>query len=119
MSKIMVVDDEDSIRAAVKVALELEGFEVSEAESADAAWKKLQKSKPDLLLLDVMMPGMTPRELIKKIRDDTKLKDLKIIFVTAVMGAKEALKDTKGIVATVEKPFDNKKLVAEIKKALK
>ena len=114
----MVTDDEPSVRATVKAVLGAEGYDVIEANNSDDAWKKIQEDKPDLMLLDVMMPGMTPKELIEKIKSDSELKSIKIIYVTAVMGAKDALKDEKGIVTVIEKPFDNATLIAEVKKAL-
>ena len=116
--KIIIVDDEPSVRTTVKLVLGTEGYDVSEAKNSDDAWKKIGKDKPDLMLLDIMMPGMTPRDLIKRIKADAKLKSIKIIFITAVMGAKEATKDVKGIITTIEKPFKNEVLIATIKKAI-
>jgi len=118
MSKIMIIDDEESVRITVKTVLETEGFEVSEASSANDGLKKIKEDKPDLVLLDVMMPGMKSVDLIEQVKADDNLKDIKIIYVTAVMGAKETLKSEKGIVTVIEKPFKNEELIAEIKKAL-
>lgn len=118
MNKIMIVDDEPSVRATLKILLTKKGFEVSEATNADEAWNKIRIKKPDLILLDVMMPGMKPVDFIKRIKDNAMLKTIKIIYVTAVMGAKESTKDQEGVVATIEKPFKNEILLAEINKAL-
>jgi|SRR3989344_4379712 len=117
--KIMIVDDEPSVRKTVNTILSIKGYKISEAINADDAWKKIQKDKPDLILLDIMMPGMQPKELIKKIKDNPKLKSIKIIYLTAVMGAKEALKGSKEVFATIEKPFTNTQIRDVIKKALK
>jgi len=118
MSKIIVIDDESDIRAIVKTVLEKAGFEVSEASSADEGLKKIKEDKPDLILLDVMMAGMKSVDFVEQVKSDDNLKDIKIIYVTAVLGAKETLKSEKGVVAVIKKPFDNDVLIAEIKKAL-
>jgi len=118
MSKIIIIDDEPDIRAVVKTILEKEGFEVSEASNADDGLKKIKEDKPDLILLDVMMPGMKSVDFVEQIKGNDNLKDIKIIYATAVGGAKETLKSEKGIVTVIKKPYDNDVLIAEIKKAL-
>ena len=67
--KIMVVDDEADIRSSVKTILEKEGYEVITAVNGDDCLKKLEKGKPDLILLDIMMPGTPVREIVKKIKE--------------------------------------------------
>ena len=120
MKKVMIVDDEASVRTSAKMVLESEGYKVSEAESADKCWEDLSKGKiPDLILLDVMMPGMRPVDLLKKIGADKKLGKIPVIYFSAVMGINEASQDVKGIVDSIEKPFKNEELVAKVKKALK
>jgi DNA-binding response OmpR family regulator len=114
MAKILIVDDEPSIRATLKIVLETEGYDVQEVSSADDAWNKLKMAKPDLMLLDVMMPGMKPVDLIKRVKDNTMYSDLKIIMVTAVGGAEKI----EGTLGTIAKPFQNEELLAEVKKAL-
>ncbi|HME87501.1 MAG TPA: response regulator [Candidatus Nanoarchaeia archaeon] len=116
MKKILVVDDELSVRITVRKILEYEGFEVSEAEDADVAWNKIKKSKPDLILLDVMMPGTTVKVFIENIKKNLALKSIKIILLTAVMGAKMALSKEKNIVAVVGKPFTKEELLYAVHK---
>ena len=81
---------------------------------------KLKKIKPDLVLLDMMMPGMSGREVCEKIRADPKTKNLKVVFVTVArfseMG-KNTLSKLK-VVDYVSKPFDNTDLIKRVKKAL-
>ena len=119
MAKIMIVDDEPSIREIERLVLELEKHTVVEAKSADEAWKMVQTNVPEVILLDVMMPGMTPKAFMEKLGKDKKFAKVKVILVTAVIGAKEVAKGMKMVVAVIEKPFDNKKLLAAIQKALK
>jgi CheY-like chemotaxis protein len=118
MATIMIVDDEQNIRKTVRLVLEIEKFKVLEATSADDCWKKIQKNKPDLILLDIRMPGMPSVDLIKKIKENPKLKSIKIIYATALVGAKAETKKLKGVESTLEKPFKNEDLISLIKKVL-
>jgi len=119
MKKIMIVDDEASVRISVRLVLESEGFEVSEAKDADECWWKLNEGiAPDLILLDVMMPGMNSLELLEKIGKDSKLKKIPVIYLSAVMGVKKATQGAKGVVGAIEKPFKNQELILKVKKAL-
>ena len=111
--KIMVVDDEADIRSSVKTILEKEGYEVITAVNGDDFLKKLEKGKPDLILLDIMMPGTPVREIVKKI------KDVKISYLSVVRTSeaeKEKLLGQNNIVDFIQKPFDIKDLVKRVKK---
>jgi two-component system, OmpR family, response regulator VicR len=111
--KIMVVDDEADIRSSVKTILEKEGYEVITAVNGDDCLKKLEKGKPDLILLDIMMPGTPVREIVKKI------KDVKISYLSVVRTSeaeKEKLLGQNNIVDFIQKPFDIKDLVKRVKK---
>ena len=110
---ILVVDDEADIRSSVKTILEKEGYEVITAVSGDDCLKKLEKGKPDLILLDIMMPGTPVREVVKKI------KDVKISYLSVVRTSeaeKEKLLGQNNIVDFIQKPFDIKDLVKRVKK---
>ena len=78
--KILIADDEAQIREILKIYFEKEGFEVIEAEDGAAAILKVQSEKPDILLLDIMMPVLDGIEVCKQVR---KMTDLPIIMVTA------------------------------------
>jgi len=80
--KILIVDDEESIREVVSAVLEPEGYEITLAIDGADCLKKLTKIKPDLILLDMMMPGMSGRETCEKIRANPKTKNLKVAFLT-------------------------------------
>ncbi len=118
--KILVVDDEENITILIKNILEPEGFDVSAAGSGKECIKILSKEKPDLVLLDVMMPEITGVETAWKIRSNPKTKNIKIILLTVVrMGElnQDILKKLK-ISDHITKPFDNAELVKRVKKAL-
>lgn len=118
MKKVMIVDDEMTVRQTIRLVLESEGYKISEADNADNAWLKLQKEKPDVILLDIRMPGMPSVELIKRIKSDKKISSIKIIYMTAIVGAKKIAQDMEGVETTIEKPFTNENLLKTLKDVL-
>ncbi len=119
--KILVVDDEPTILELLKALLEGEGFEVITAENGQDALRKLEKLTPDLIIMDMMMPGMSGRETTEQIRKNPKTKDLKIVFLTVARFSeigKKTLSDLK-VVDYLTKPFDNDELIKKIKKLTK
>jgi len=117
MAKIMVVDDETDLRNLVKLIMEKEGFEVETAENGKEFLDKVDDFKPDLVLLDVMMPGLTTREILKKLKK--KKTQPKIALLTVVRYSdeeKEKLFDMGNIVDYITKPFDVQHLIASVNK---
>jgi CheY-like chemotaxis protein len=115
---VMVVDDEDSLLELLRAVLETVNYKVITASSGDECLMKLKTVKPDLVLLDMMMPGMSGRETCEKIRADPKTKSLKVAFVTVAKfseSGKEKLKEMK-VSDYITKPFDNADLLARVKK---
>jgi len=117
MDKVMIVDDDESLRKMVKRLLESEDFKVVEAVNYYDCWKKIQKDPPKLILLDFMMPGVE-FNLVQKINSDLNLRSIKIVYITALGGVKERAVGT-GVTATIEKPFEREELIAVVKRALK
>lgn len=116
--KIMIVDDEVNILELVKVILEQEGFEVISVSSGKECLDKLKEVKPDLILMDMMMPSMSGREVTEKIRKNPKTKNLKIAFLTVARFSevgRDMLKDLN-VSDYITKPFDNADLVKRVKK---
>jgi two-component system alkaline phosphatase synthesis response regulator PhoP len=116
--KIMVVDDEENLLELVKAILEVEGYDVVTASDGKECLEKLKANKPDLILLDMMMPGMSGRETCERIRKDPKTKNLKVAFVTVAKFSevgKDILKKLNAV-DYITKPFDNKDLVKRVKK---
>jgi len=83
MKRILVVDDEPSIRRLLKVALTGRGFDVQEAEDGLQAMGMIAAEKPDLIVLDVMMPGLTGHEVHDRLRQRPETKELPILFLSA------------------------------------
>lgn len=115
---IMVVDDEESLIELVKAILEQENYEVIKAMSGEECLKKLKTVKPDLILLDMMMPGMSGREVCESIRQNPKTKDLKIAFLTVAKfsEAGKGVLEKMNVLDYITKPFDNQDLVKRVKK---
>ena len=112
-TKILLVDDDPNIRQLVNLYLVKEGFEVDMAERGDEALKKVLASPPNLMLLDVMLPGMDGWQVLRETR---KSSNVPIIMLTAkdetfdkVLGLELGADDY------IAKPFDMKELVARIK----
>jgi len=117
MSKVMVVDDEEDLRNLVKLVMEREGFEVETAENGKDFLEKVSKFKPDFVILDVMMPGLTTKEILEKLKE--KNVDPKIMLLTVVRFSDDEIKKLaeKGkIVDYLTKPFDVPELISTVKK---
>ena len=113
MLKILLVDDDPNIRQLVNLYLQKEGFEVMMADRGDEALKMFKASPPNLMLLDIMLPGMDGWQVCREVR---KTSNVPIIMLTAkdetfdkVLGLELGADDY------VVKPFDMKELVARIK----
>lgn len=116
---IITVDDKDDIRDSIKAVLKDEHFQVETAIDGQSLLDKLKKVKPDLILLDILMPGLTTREILEELhrrKDKTP-----IIFLTVVRLAEATKRQIRNgnMVDYIEKPFDNADLIKRIKKALK
>ena len=117
MPKILIVDDEEDIGELISLILSKEGFDTVVKNNAKEALNEIDKTKFDLILLDIMMPDMSGTELCSKIRDKV---DCSIIFVTA----KNAILDKMlgyeiGGDDYITKPFENTELVLKVKSHLR
>ncbi len=110
--RILVVDDDEHIRNLEKNILEQKGFEVTTAGSGNDALQLLKSGSYDLVLLDVMMPEVDGFAVCRKIKEDPRLKDLPVIFLTA-KGGGEALAEgfESGAIMYINKPFTANKLL--------
>ena len=116
-TKILLVDDDPNIRQLVNLYLVKEGFEVAMADRGDTALTAFQQSQPNLILLDLMLPGMDGWQVCREVR---KTSNVPIIMLTAkdetfdkVLGLELGADDY------IVKPFDMKELVARIKAVLR
>ncbi|MCJ7570887.1 MAG: response regulator [Candidatus Thermoplasmatota archaeon] len=112
---ILVVDDEPDIRQSVKMILEKNSYRVITAEDGDDCLVKLKEIKPDLILLDIMMPGTPVTEILKQI------KDIKIAFMSVVRisdARKKGLTNLDNVVDFLQKPFDVTDLIDRVETIL-
>ena len=118
--KIMIVDDEESLRELVIAIFTPEGYDVVAASSGQECLEMLKKEKPDLILMDMMMPGMSGRETTEKIRANPKTKDIKVAFLTVARFSEtgKGTLDKLNCVEYITKPFDNEELVGKVKKII-
>ena len=117
MTKIMVVDDEPDLREMLNLMLHKEGFETDMAEDGSEFLDKLDSFNPDLVTLDVMMPGLTTSEILKKL--EKKKSKPRIILLTVVRYSNEEKKkilEMGNIVDYITKPFDFDQLMYTINK---
>lgn len=117
MPRIMVVDDERDLREMLYFLMEKEGFETETAEDGSDFLDKIDKFEPDLVTLDVMMPGLTTGEILKKLKG--KKSNPKIILLTVVRFSeeeKEKLFKMGNVVDYVTKPFDVDDFMDTVKK---
>lgn len=116
---ILIVDDEVSIRDMVRMALELDGFKVSDASNAHAAIKLLEDINPDLILLDWMMPGISGIDFAGRLRRDGN-SQVGIIMLTAKDNEEDMIRGLDvGADDYVKKPFSTKELISRINAVLR
>lgn len=115
-SKILVVDDHPASRMTAVALLSVEGYEILEADSGPNALACVKETQPDLILLDVMMPGMDGFEVCRHLKQDEQTRLIPIIFVTALNDRRSRI---RGIEAGgddfLTKPFDHLELAARVK----
>ena len=123
---ILVVDDERTIREVVRRYLELEGFAVTEAETGPQALSILQDSCPDLIVLDIMLPGIDGFSITRRLRHPTDYSrlqtegDIPIILLTARTNESDRVAGLElGADDYVTKPFSPRELVARVKAVLR
>ncbi|TAL37183.1 MAG: response regulator [Spirochaetes bacterium] len=118
--KIFVVDDEKDIQDIIRMNLSSQNLDITTFSSAEDAYRELGKTRPDLMLLDVMMDGMDGFELCKKLKASQEYRDIPIIFLSAkteeldkVLGLELGADDY------VAKPFSMKELTSRVKAVLR
>ena len=117
--EILIVDDEPSIVVPIQFLMEQQGYSVLVAENGEDALDLIYKYKPDLILLDIMLPRIDGYEVCEIVRLDPRYRDIKIIFLTAKGREVEIAKGLAlGANAYITKPFSNTELIAKVKELL-
>ena len=116
--KILVVDDEQQLALALKIRLQSRGYEVTTAGDGQQALELIERNRPDLLILDILMPVMDGYSCLREINVRFGRGRLPIIILTARDRMKD-LFDLEGIEDYVIKPFDHEDLIARIERTFK
>ncbi|HEX9723588.1 MAG TPA: response regulator [Vicinamibacteria bacterium] len=120
MKKILLADDESNLRTLVHTTLEDAEYEILEATNGTEALEMAKKERPDLLVLDWMMPGLSGIEVAKLLRDDPDTADIPIIMLTARGQEKDREKvKALGAYAYLLKPFSPLQLLEKVRDALR
>jgi DNA-binding response OmpR family regulator len=115
--KVLVADDDPVILRLIQVNLALEGFEVETAARGEDALVKAKEVAPDVILLDVMMPGITGWEVAQRLKADGATSHIPVVFLSARTQEEDRRKGQEiGVSAYVSKPFDPVELVDTIRR---
>ena len=118
--KILIVDDEANIRQLVRFNLEKEGFTVNEAEDGDACLEAVVRGKPDLIVLDIMLPGKDGLEVCRILKSRPETAGIAIIMLTAKVEEIDTILGLEmGADDYVTKPFSPRELTARVKAVLR
>lgn len=110
MLKVLVVDDESNMRLLIRMVLESAGYEVVEAAHGAAALERVRESRPALVVTDVMMPVMSGRELVERLRAEPGTASIPILVVSA-----NSSSVANSVDAVLGKPFDPDALLSAVR----
>jgi len=117
--KILIADDEQNIVISVEFLMRREGYEVSVAADGEAALERIRADRPDLVLLDVMMPKKSGFEVCQEVKSNPELQSVRILMLTAKGRDTEVAKGLAlGADAYMTKPFSTKELVERVRSML-
>lgn len=117
--KILIVEDEESLLKLESILLTSKGFEVKGVSNGRAALEEIQKSQPDLVLLDIMLPEMDGFEVCKKIKEDPQTRDIPVIMLTAKKTREDMEKGKEvGADCYITKPFKSAMVIETIQRYL-
>lgn len=119
-ARVLMVEDEPENRLFIGMMLRAEGYEVIEAEDGPSALDLLgQMERPDLILLDVMMPGMNGWRVFERIRADERWHGIPVVMLTALAQSSDVQRAVQlGVDGYVTKPFEPADLIHSIEEAL-
>ena len=120
--RILLIDDDKDLCHLTKTALTKHGYEVTAFHEAKAGLKYAKNAKPNLILMDVMLPGMNGAEAVRTLKTDPQLKNVPIVFLTALVAGEETNLEKMGLNVnglhyyTLGKPYEIEKLLDVVKK---
>ena len=114
---VLLIEDEPNIAEAIRFLLTRDGMRVSHAAEGRAALKLLRLDRPDLVVLDHMLPGLSGLEILSAIRADPDSRDLPVMMLTA-RGRDREMAERAGADRFMTKPFSNAEILAEVRAML-
>lgn len=119
VEKIVLAEDEPQIARLIEFKLKKEGYQVTWKENGEEALKAIKADKPDLILLDIMMPVMDGYEVLRRLREDENLKSIPVVMLTARAQERDVVKGIDvGAEDYITKPFHPAELLARVKRIL-
>jgi DNA-binding response OmpR family regulator len=118
MEKILLADDDQEVQDIVKIILEKEGYAVSVAKDGNETLNAVKQDKPDLIILDYLMPGLSGVEVLNILKGADESKNIPVLMVTAHPTEKQRALDA-GAVDFITKPVEKTDLLLRIKSVLK
>lgn len=116
-ARVLIAEDEANISESLSFILSREGHTVSTVADGEAALQQLRHGLPDLLILDVMLPGRNGFEVLKAIKADVRLQSLPVIVLTAKTQQRDReMAESIGAAAYLTKPFANRDLVEQVRR---
>ncbi len=116
---ILVVDDDETVRATARSVLIHQGYSVLTAENGEEGLAVAERQRPDVILLDVILPGIKGREVCRRLKENPSTKDIPVIFLTAKESPDDIQAEKEvGGQAHLTKPIDTKTLIATIEGVL-
>jgi two-component system phosphate regulon response regulator PhoB len=120
MAKILLAEDDKQIADMISFKLSNSGHQVVRAQDGEQAVKLAAREKPDLILLDAMMPGLSGFEVLRRLKADSAVRSIPIIMVTAKGHERDVLTGLRGgAIDYIVKPFSLKELSARVELALR
>lgn len=120
MPRVLVVDDDPQVLRLLRVNFELEGYDVASAANGEEALAAIASQAPDVLVCDIMMPGIDGLEVVRRLRADPNTASLPVVMVSAkAQRADLAQGEQAGADAYVTKPFDPQDLIDAVDRLLK
>ena len=116
--KIMVVDDDEDLHTLYGLYLQGEDFQMIPAYNGKQALELLDQERPDLIVLDMIMPVMDGEEFLVKLRTEKKIQDIPVIIASVNEKVPQKLLDLGNISAALKKPFTIETLVTKVREAL-
>jgi len=118
-NKMLIVDDDEQILTMLEFLFTTKGYNVLVTDNARDAIRVARKEHPDVILLDIKMPGMDGCEFVKKTALMDEIRDIPIVVLTATGPAHKTCLLSQGVCDYIEKPFQSVKLIKAIEEAIK